>query len=316
MPPKLRLCLSLAPYLLAPIGIPAVVLVAERSQKPRAEATVFSEDRGATDISIAGVGLVESEREDVRISPATSGLVKAVEVEPGQTVAAGQILFHLDDREAQAERGRRVAQVKLLEARRDSAQLEVREKQDTLDRQLRLASANVATEEEVTRVRFARDRALAQAAVTEAELATAVADLRAAEVALDRLSVKAPRAGQVLQVSLRAGEIVEASSNRPALILGSTDRFQVRVEVDEENAARVVPGQAATGRIKGATGAPVPLRFLRIEPLLIPKRSLTGESTERVDTRVLQVIFTFTPDGARIYSGQQMDVLIENQNRT
>jgi len=34
-------------------------------------------------------------------------------------------------------------------------------------------------------------------------------------------------------------------------------------------------------------------------------------STERVDTRVLQVIYRFQPDGLPIHVGQQMDVFIE-----
>ena len=35
------------------------------------------------------------------------------------------------------------------------------------------------------------------------------------------------------------------------------------------------------------------LRFVRIEPFVLPKRNLTGDSLERVDTRVLQVIYEF-----------------------
>jgi HlyD family secretion protein len=53
------------------------------------------------------------------------------------------------------------------------------------------------------------------------------------------------------------------------------------------------------------------LTFYRIEPYVIPKKSLTGDSTERVDTRVLQVLYTFEPGEKPIYVGQQMDVFIE-----
>jgi hypothetical protein len=52
------------------------------------------------------------------------------------------------------------------------------------------------------------------------------------------------------------------------------------------------------------------LRFVRVEPYVIPKRNLTGDSTERVDTRVLQVIFSLDP-GARVYAGQQLDVFVD-----
>ena len=44
---------------------------------------------------------------------------------------------------------------------------------------------------------------------------------------------------------------------------------------------------------------------------MIPKRSLTGDSTERVDTRVLQVIYEVGQRGVPLFVGQQMDVFIE-----
>lgn len=55
----------------------------------------------------------------------------------------------------------------------------------------------------------------------------------------------------------------------------------------------------------------MPLKFVRFEPYVVPKTSLTGESAERVDTRVLQVIFSFDCGALPITVGQQMDVFID-----
>ena len=63
--------------------------------------------------------------------------------------------------------------------------------------------------------------------------------------------------------------------------------------------------------IKGDTQRKLPLRFLRIEPFVIPKRSLTGDSAERVDTRVLQIIFELDRPEVPLYVGQQVDVFVE-----
>ena len=72
------------------------------------------------------------------------------------------------------------------------------------------------------------------------------------------------------------------------------------------------PGQKGTAYIKGDTKNPVPLTFVRVEPYVIPKTSLTGASTERVDTRVLQVIYSLQrPKTTPIYVGQQVDVYID-----
>jgi len=55
----------------------------------------------------------------------------------------------------------------------------------------------------------------------------------------------------------------------------------------------------------------VELEFVRIDPYILPKRSLTGDNSERVDVRVLQVIYRFKPPAFPVYVGQQMDVFIE-----
>jgi HlyD family secretion protein len=62
--------------------------------------------------------------------------------------------------------------------------------------------------------------------------------------------------------------------------------------------------------VENAVGRP--LRFIRFEPYVLPKTSLTGDSAERVDTRVLQVIYSFNRGKLPIYVGQQMDVYIES----
>jgi hypothetical protein len=95
------------------------------------------------------------------------------------------------------------------------------------------------------------------------------------------------------------------------MILGDTRELHVRVDIDENDSWRFLPGAPAKGFIKGNSSLNTELRFVRVEPYIIPKRSLTGGTTERVDTRVLQVLYAFTPDGLDAYIGQQLDVFIE-----
>ena len=97
------------------------------------------------------------------------------------------------------------------------------------------------------------------------------------------------------------------------MLLGRTSELQLRADVDEDNASRVKPGCEAVAFIKGSRSASLPLRFVRIEPYVLPKRSLTGESGERVDTRVLQVIFRFDRSTTPVYVGQQMDVFLKEE---
>ncbi len=55
----------------------------------------------------------------------------------------------------------------------------------------------------------------------------------------------------------------------------------------------------------------IPLFFVRVEPFVVPKKSLTGAGTEQVDTRVLQVIYAADAAASNLYVGQQLDVYLD-----
>jgi hypothetical protein len=96
------------------------------------------------------------------------------------------------------------------------------------------------------------------------------------------------------------------------MLLGDDSQMHVRVNIDENDSWRFKPDASAMAFVRGNTALKTPLRFVRVDPYIIPKTSLTGDSPERTDTRVLQVIYSYDP--ARlpmVYAGQQMDVFIE-----
>jgi hypothetical protein len=85
----------------------------------------------------------------------------------------------------------------------------------------------------------------------------------------------------------------------------------VRVDIDQNDAWRFRSGEPAMAFVRGNPELRTPLQFERVEPYVIPKISLTGQSSERVDTRVLQIIYSFDQSGLPVYVGQQMDVFIQ-----
>jgi HlyD family secretion protein len=167
--------------------------------------------------------------------------------------------------------------------------------------------------EEHQRKGFAAQKAAAQ-------LAQARAELNSSETGLERLTVRAPVDGQVLQLKVHLGEFAPdaaaSAGQSPLILLGSVTPLNVRVDVDEDDAWRVSAGASATGFLRGHKEVKTPLQFVRFEPYVVPKKSLTGDSTERVDTRVLQVIFSFDRGDLPIFVGQQMDVFIDAQAHT
>jgi multidrug resistance efflux pump len=156
----------------------------------------------------------------------------------------------------------------------------------------------------------------AQRKEAKAKLSQARAALEQARVDLDKTAVKAPIDGAILKVNVRLGEYAPAGVlSDPLMTMGSVNPLHVRVDIDETETWRVRPGQAALVRLRGNPGISAPLSFVRFEPYVLPKRSLTGETTERVDTRVLQAIYEFAPSEFPAFVGQQVDVFIAAPSR-
>ena len=96
------------------------------------------------------------------------------------------------------------------------------------------------------------------------------------------------------------------------MVLGDTRQVNVRTDIDENDAWRFSPGARAIAYVRETNpDLHTELKFVRVEPYVVPKKSLTGDTTERVDTRVLQVLYGFPHDQLNVYVGQQMDVYIE-----
>ena len=167
--------------------------------------------------------------------------------------------------------------------------------------------------EEGKRKAIAADGARARLEEARAQIALAEAQVHQTEVKLQRLTVTAPLTGTVLQSDVRSGQYApNGPLSKPLIILGNTEPLHVRVDVDEQDAWRVRADAAATASVRGNSEQRARLHFVRFEPYVVPKQSLTGSSSERVDTRVLQAIYRLDSAGApRVFVGQQMDVFIE-----
>ena len=248
--------------------------------------------------AIGASGIVEALGENTALGVPLPGLVAEVAVKVWDRVEIGDPLLRLDDREARAALATLQAEVAVAAA-------SLTRLVDQLDRLEGVTDPRAVAREEVRQRR-------SDISVARAQLEAAKAAVAQQESLLERLTVRAPRAGTILQVTTRAGEYLTPSSAFAPILLGQLDTVQIRADVDEQLAPRVRPGARAIGRIKGDPEHPIELTFARIEPYIIPKKSLTGASSERVDTRVLQVLFTCanSPDRS-LYVGQQIDLFIE-----
>lgn len=302
-------------FYLAIAGITAAVLLARQmQQKPPAPPPVSEPARSPYERTVAATGLIEAARENVRIASPKGAVVTQVHVKVGDRVQAGDPLFQLDDREARARLTVTTAQLNAMKAALAADEVALADAQDQLDRFTKLRKDEVATEDDLRRRWFAVEASKARLATITAQIAATSSQLEQARTEAEILTIRAPREGEVLQVNVRGGEFAPASAlSEPLMLLGDVSKLQVRCDVDEQNAVLVRPDQPAVASLKGHSDLRIPLRFVRIEPYVVPKRSLTGDSLERVDTRVLQIIYEFDRPAFPIYVGQQVDVFIERK---
>ena len=261
--------------------------------------------------SIGGTGLIESVGENVVIGPVESGSVEKVFVKTGDRVKKGDPLFQTESSAQRTMLESRLKEIGLLEANLGVALQTMKEKKDLADRMARLRANNVNSVEEAVQADFEYETARAKYASALADLDLSKAKLVEAQAALERTTVRSPKDANILQVNIHEGEFSQPFLDDGAMVIGDLTRLQVRVDIDENNASRVSPKAKALAFAKGDTRKPIPLQFSLIEPLVIPKKSLTGEKPDRVDTRVLQIIYTCDRPDWPLYVGQQVDVFID-----
>lgn len=262
--------------------------------------------------TVSGSGLIEANTRNVAVSSFESGVVAAVNVVEGQEVKTGEPLFGLDRRLAVAQLAQAERDVATAEARIREADALIADRQDQYDRVKGLERGVTVTEDRLMRARFALQIARAAQISAKAQADAATAQVETARVTLDRLTVRAPVSGRVLKVNIRPGEyIAPGSSADPPVLLGGDRPLHVRVQIDENDVWRLRPDAPAEAVVRGNRDMRFPLTFVRVEPYVMPKRSLTGDATERIDTRVLEIVYQFDPGDAPVYIGQQVDVFID-----
>lgn len=299
-------------------------------------------------LAVAGSGIIEAQTQNISVGTPVPGVVLDVAVQVGEQVEVDDELFRIDarDMEAQAqvlsaavdaaraevqrlERLPRPEELPLKEAMVTQAEARLRQAQSNWQRTEGLIAQKATTNEQVDRVkeqvqvaeadlaRAQADLKLLQAGAWEFDLAKAKvavaqaeADLRRMQTEIQRRCVHALVAGEVLQVNVRPGEFVGAPASQALVVLGDTSKLHVRMDIDEHDIPRFQTTLPGIAQLRGDPSKTFPLKFQRVEPFVVPKRSLTGDNTERIDTRVLQVIYEIGPHDTPLYVGQQVDVFL------
>jgi multidrug resistance efflux pump len=284
-----------------------------------------------------------------------SAVVVNVAVHVDHEVQQGDLLFQLDKRALTAELKVREAAVVAAEAQLSKLEKEPRPEElpameatirantatlttaiDVRDRIRKLREKNAETDEDLVAAEQTVNNAQAELDLAQANLALkkagawepdkviaraaveqARAQLQQTQTSLDLLDVRAPVSGTILQVNVRPGEFVSASATQSLIVMGNLHPYHVRVSIDEEDIPRLKLNAPAVAMLRGDTQKrSIPMMFVRIEPAVIPKTSLTGANSDRVDTRVMQIIYSIDSENPlvkerKVLVGQLLDVFID-----
>jgi HlyD family secretion protein len=276
----------------------ALITVLGRSEAPAKEPVVIP-PQSSYERSVAGIGVVEPKSEIIAIGTELPGIVRMVHIKIGDVVKAGDPLFTLDQREIDA-------QIKTLEASLESAKIQAEDAVAQYNLVKSVDDKRAVARDDFNRRKYGASLAKARIAEIQAQLAQAI-------TTKERLTIKAPMDGEILSIDIRPGEFAAAGAIAiPLIRMGDTSTLHVRVEIDEENAVKIHPTSQAIGIKRGDAKTKIPLTFVRYEPFVRPKQNL-AVAGQRVDTRVLQIIYALPEATKSVFVGEQMDIFIDEK---
>ncbi|PWT87637.1 MAG: hemolysin D [Proteobacteria bacterium] len=312
---------------------------------PDADAPARADDDGRQWRAVAP-GRVEPSSGEIKIRASVVGAITEVVVKANDTVIAGEPLIRLADQEALARVASARAQLDVRKrARNDErtwgraaerrraedavadAQRDVENARATLDRVALERRAGSRSDADVAAARAAvsraqdeltqRKAALRRAETepnaplpspTDGEYSMARAELMAATAALDKMTIRAPRDGTVLQVNAKAGELAAPSATAPLIVLGEISAKRVRAELDARDYGSIKLGQPAVVRTAAFPGRDFTGTVSSIAPIAEPARIGSAGEQRPADIEVVNVLVDLTEDATALAVGMKVDV--------
>ena len=282
---------------------------------------------------------------EVKIAASIIGVVGEVLVKANDKVFAGEPLVRLIDSEVQARLATAEAQIALRRrARNDEspssrastrrkaedgvadADKALSEAQAAVDRAAIERRAGRGSDADVDAARAALSRAQDRLKQQKAELRKVEADtniplptqvegqlnvarteLAAAQAAVEKLTIRAPIGGTVLQVNGKAGELASPSGTQPMVLLGDVSTLRVRAELDERDFGEIKIGQPALVRAAAFRGRDFAGKVIFIAPIVEPARINSRGQRSVTDVDVVEVLIDLAePDALAV--GMKVDV--------
>lgn len=250
----------------------AVALIAVASARgifdETSQATVFTEPvvRGTVEETVLANGVLEPSR-IVSVGAQVSGQLTALHVELAQTIKAGDLIAEID---STAQRNAlRIAEAALanVKAQRKARGVQLRQAEQTYNRQSALAHQRAASAAESESAEAAFRTLEAEVEALEAQIAQATVEVENAKANLGYTRVVAPMDGVVVAIVTKAGQTLNSNQAVPTIVvLAQLNIMRVKVQISEADVTRVKPGQDLRFTIMGDTRNRTVGRMEQIEP--------------------------------------------------
>lgn len=292
-------------------------------------------------------GLIEPQSGQIKILSTAIGPISKVLVHANDKILTGQLLVSLDDQEALAQVESSRGQVSMRKRQRNDqaagkaadrrkaedavadAEAAVMTARDAFDDAAiamggghgstadltKAHTALTSAQDTLSQKRSALRKLESQSGTplpteNEGQLNVARSNLWSAEVGLEKLKIRAPIAGTVLQVNARLGELAAPSSPEPLVVLGDLSALRVRAELDERDIGEVKIGQQVVVRADAFPGRDFHGKVASIAPIVQAGRINSPNSRNLTDFDVTQVKIDLTDPGPLLV-GMKVDVYFE-----
>jgi HlyD family secretion protein len=294
-------------------------------------------------------GRVEPPSGMIKVAAPTMGVVSKVLVKVNDTVFGGEPLVLLNDDEIQSRYLAAEAQAGMRKRLRDEqqatgkaadrrraedavadAETAVFDAQMAADKAAIIWRAGSGSTDNLTNARSGLARAQDELAKRQAQLragsadaplptpleaqvASARGDLAFARVNLEKLRIRAPVDGTVLQININPGELATPTSLQPLLMIANLTTLNVRAELDERDLAGIKIGQPATIRAAAYPGKEFTGSVSSIAPLVEPSRlGARAQQGNRSDVDVVEVLVRLSQPGP-LTAGMKVDVYFSQE---
>jgi HlyD family secretion protein len=296
---------------------------------------------------VGGNGVVEPADRETKVAAQVSAVISEVLVQEGQQVKKGDVLVQLENGVERAvlsaseadlaaeranltrvQRGVRVEDKDAVAADAQAAKSRADLSAGILARTEQLAKSGAATPDELERAKRQAQTDQATYRATDARLRAAEAGSRIEEVSfqkarvlaaeakvaqaqaqLERLSVRAPIDGEVLQVKVRKGELYSFQGTEPLVVMGDTTKLRVRMDVDERDIAKVVVGASAYVTADAFGSERFAGKVVEVSRRFGRKNIRTDDPIEKNDTKVLETVIELEKN-TRLVPGQRVSSFV------